>query len=508
MNLMAYPLTKAMTRSHLLSVVYLLYLAMLTLHPFTFSMSHIDALASSNRAYVLSYFFYIGVMDVLQNVILFIPLGILIRTLAENRSVRKHRYTAFKAVITGILISFTIEFMQLFLDRSSAFFDIVANGFGTWIGYSVMSRGCKRFHRWRVRHQSRLKSGVRIAVVVYGVLFFVFSVQPLYLNRFDNWDSAYPLLVGNELTGNRPWQGELFLLAIYGRALDARAIAGLWKSGSQPETFQRRMELDPIALYGFVEGSGDTVHDISSNEPIHLFGAPVSWLNAGQGIRVKGGAGLISIGSAKKIADACRATGGLTVEVWCRSADMSQSGPARIVSVSKSTDLRNFTLGQEGRDLLFRVRTPLTGPNASFVQLWAEEFFKDCGIHHVIAVFDRGWISCYLDGRRHQDVVRAELDYLLELLVFGDTAFGRWAFCFMFLFPLSAGVYWISRKRCLVLTACTVLGIMTLVELVYYAYTGQPFDIRLFIMSSAVCCAGILFGRVWRSLGISSMNAV
>jgi hypothetical protein len=36
----------------------------------------------------------------------------------------------------------------------------------------------------------------------------------------SNWDSTYQLLLTNELTGDRPWLGELHLVAIYDRALD------------------------------------------------------------------------------------------------------------------------------------------------------------------------------------------------------------------------------------------------------------------------------------------------
>jgi len=38
---------------------------------------------------------------------------------------------------------------------------------------------------------------------------------------FANWDLTYPLTVANEPGGNRPWRGELFLVAVYCRALSA-----------------------------------------------------------------------------------------------------------------------------------------------------------------------------------------------------------------------------------------------------------------------------------------------
>ena len=39
------------------------------------------------------------------------------------------------------------------------------------------------------------------------------------LGGVSNWDPTYPLVVGNETNGARPFLGELHLIAIYDRAL-------------------------------------------------------------------------------------------------------------------------------------------------------------------------------------------------------------------------------------------------------------------------------------------------
>ncbi len=46
------------------------------------------------------------------------------------------------------------------------------------------------------------------------------------------------------------------------------------------------------------------------------------------------------------------------VEVEARPYRPRQTGPARILTVSRSTSLRNLTLGQEGADLIIRLREP------------------------------------------------------------------------------------------------------------------------------------------------------
>ena len=42
-----------------------------------------------------------------------------------------------------------------------------------------------------------------------------------------------------------------------------------------------------------------------------------------------------------------------------------QYGPARIISLSADPGHRNFTLGQEDDNLIFRIRTPFTGNNGT-----------------------------------------------------------------------------------------------------------------------------------------------
>jgi hypothetical protein len=48
---------------------------------------------------------------------------------------------------------------------------------------------------------------------------------------FSTWAGNYKLAVGNELSQNRPWRGELFLLAIYDRALSAAEVAQNFEAG-------------------------------------------------------------------------------------------------------------------------------------------------------------------------------------------------------------------------------------------------------------------------------------
>lgn len=126
-----------------------------------------------------------------------------------------------------------------------------------------------------------------------------------------------------------------------------------------------------VALYRFDEGGGAVVRDQSMAEPLVDLaipgGAPVSWL-AGGGVQFSSSATVGTNVGATKIGAACRASSTLTVEAWVTPARLETEvlGPARIVSYSNGSSLRNFTLGQIDAQFAVRLRTSTTDENGLF----------------------------------------------------------------------------------------------------------------------------------------------
>lgn len=89
--------------------------------------------------------------------------------------------------------------------------------------------------------------------------------------NFANWDQSYQFLIGNEVTGNRPWMGEIFLVAVYNRALSAKEVEKNYHVGrvvsSEVEQEHRRVYAGLVALYSFIEGKGNMVFDQSGILP-------------------------------------------------------------------------------------------------------------------------------------------------------------------------------------------------------------------------------------------------
>ncbi|MBU1191087.1 MAG: LamG domain-containing protein [Gammaproteobacteria bacterium] len=125
-----------------------------------------------------------------------------------------------------------------------------------------------------------------------------------------------------------------------------------------------RHEADTIALYEFKTGAGTIAYDTSGVEPglnLNLSGQ-VNWVG-GYGLEFTGGKAQGSTTNSKKLADMIRATGEYSIEAWVVPANVTQEGPARIISYSGGTSARNFTLGQTKYNYDFLHRSSTTDGN-------------------------------------------------------------------------------------------------------------------------------------------------
>lgn len=102
---------------------------------------------------------------------------------------------------------------------------------------------------------------------------------------------------------------------------------------------------------------------------------------------------------ATKLIEAAKASGELTIEVWLTPTESSQSGPARIVTLSQDSGQRNFTLGQEGRGFEVRLRTTATDQNG-LPSLKTPDGAVAERRQHVVFTFDRHGVGrLFIDGQ-------------------------------------------------------------------------------------------------------------
>ena len=119
---------------------------------------------------------------------------------------------------------------------------------------------------------------------------------------------------------------------------------------------------------------------------------------AGGAVALAGGS-LVAEDADEDVLKACRASGQMALEAVFETASLDQRGPARIVSFSTDTGSRNFTLGQENDELVFRLRTPATGGNGVNPQSTLCKIEPGVRCHLVVSYAD-GDLRAYVDGRQ------------------------------------------------------------------------------------------------------------
>jgi hypothetical protein len=94
---------------------------------------------------------------------------------------------------------------------------------------------------------------------------------------------------------------------------------------------------------------------------------------------------------------AAKASNELTLEATLTPREASVEGLRRIVAFSSGKSRRNFTLGQEGRKLVLRLRTGKTGANADRPQVDLFELTPGESVH-VAVTYTPGRLRVYRDG--------------------------------------------------------------------------------------------------------------
>lgn len=184
------------------------------------------------------------------------------------------------------------------------------------------------------------------------------------------WSDSYRLLFANDDRAERPWLGEYHLAAIYQRALTPDEVAQNYGAGPDGDGSPAQIT-DAQVVYRFDEGGGTTVGDSSLVRPaLPAQIADPTAVNWSSGrLTVSAPTIIASGGPAAKVSRASMATGEISIEAWVTPANTTQRGPARIVTISQDTLLRNVTLGQglwgnQPADLyLARLRSTTTSSN-------------------------------------------------------------------------------------------------------------------------------------------------
>ena len=393
-------------------LIYWSYVLIVTFHPFELSQDFALSLshgASGFKTLVIDGWNWLGPRDFLLNVLLFLPCGFLLYSLWQVPS-RSRIATIAIVTFAGGIASFMIEFGQVFAARNSSAIDLVSNTLGTAAGAAGYAR-CRRGVIEFIDNWAKRILGSKIVLccaLVFAALPVAYAFEQLR-TPFWRWDTGLTLQLGNEPSWNRPWLGKIYLVALYRRALPESEIAKNFAAGYSGAGVGSRIESDLIALYTFSDGTGTIVQDWSHFGPALDLqisrNAGVRWLVESNGIEFVKPSIVKSKVPAVKLVEAVRATDELSVEVWMTPQNVNQNSPSRIVSLSRDSGARNFSLGQEGADLHFRLRTPASGNNGTPVALKTMNGALTPEPIHIVVTYERNIERLYLNGIQRPEML-------------------------------------------------------------------------------------------------------
>jgi len=478
--------------------VYLLYLLVLTLNPYDFSIEHLKHLLSFDLKNFLEFIFHFNIWDFALNIIFFIPAGVLFSSIkAEKNKSELIRYQPI--VFYGLLISLCIELIQLFLDRSTSVIDLMANGLGTFTGVYLFNSHRHILFRTIRNFSVELNRSLRVFIAYSFLMFLMVTASlPYFLNTPSSWIDSFHLLIGNEPTLNRGWEGEIYKAAVYKKELSKNEVSYLFKIKNDFSEKNRQMMKNAgcIALYDFSVNSGQEIFNekISDNITLRLKGD--NYDRVPGGIKLSGKSVLKSMLPARDIIKELKSTNQFSVEAWIKTSDLNQQGPARILTISDGPDNRNFTLAQKGKGIHFRVSTFLAGKNGSRINLRAKNVINDTLIHHIVATFNHGVEKIAVDGKFVSQRVYGDMDYIPYIFRLGTNFLSKIAY--YLLFPVLLGVLFYSIGEPLreVRAAGAVIIYIIFVQIFYYIKAAQTMNPEFIAAGIIAAVSSLYIGRL------------
>jgi hypothetical protein len=352
-------------------LIWMVWVGIITLFPFDFGITDGRRFIEHPLAQRLT--------DFPLNVFLFLPLGALWHSGGKHRSMGLPSILLLSSA-TGATTSLTVEFLQLYLpSRFPSVIDVVANSAGAVAGVYLH----RKWAASAVAGVSRLRNAVSQGYVVgimaaFATFALLVSATLQGLTRLSNWDVSYPLLVGNEQTGDRSWRGRVYSIELTDAAT---TVASLWRFA------EGRSTVIPGRVVAAFDLTGSAPYQDRSGHVPNLTWT-VSSAAHGQYVETTPKHAWLRTEGPASLGRRLHETNAFTLRVRCATDDVAQSGPARIVSNSLDAGHRNLTLGQSGPFLSIRVRTPHTGKNALNPEFGIPAVFTDREVQDILVTYN------------------------------------------------------------------------------------------------------------------------
>ncbi|ACL24458.1 VanZ family protein [Chloroflexus aggregans] len=361
----------------------------LTLYPFDFSDPW-----PPQPWYVLGFGFSHGV-DMLQNVILFVPLGVALSWVLAGFGMGRRGQIGGVFIVAAV-VAFGIECAQLLVPgRTAALLDVLANAGGAALGGWVLAPLAMPVVDQITRTGLSIVQRVPAIVAVGGMVVWLVSAgwAQLHWQRATlpvNWSERYTFQIGAASDGRRFWPGYVGFVALYDRAFDqADAQAVL----TPDNAFARA----PLLAYDFTHyppvQAGPLVR------PLVVQGKP-TFTTEGVGVGYQ--RWLASTEPLSGVAGAVARSRAFTLVAQVAPHEPTRATEGLMINYGRQIDAHNISLIQAGSDLLVRMRLPFTRPVDDRPPLRFADVFHDAQPRVVAFSYDGVVARLFVDGQLHR----------------------------------------------------------------------------------------------------------
>ncbi|OWY67894.1 hypothetical protein B7486_29015 [cyanobacterium TDX16] len=377
----------------ILLVASILVVLVATLYPFNFFL--IDSF--SIQIIIDSFNNASSFQDLVNNILLFLPLGFSFTAFLQRTNLKPVSKFLLVAFVSASL-SLLVEILQIFLpSRTPTPADITNNTIG-----GIVGMGC--FYIWHSQSLLYILSSIenskfsnstkKLTLFFSGYIFlsFLILIPWQYATSLGNWKLNYPLIIGNELTGDRPWQGYITEVHIAGKAIPENRILQLF----DPKNYFDIISDSLVASYQFTDRN--RYQDRTGQLPELLWQGQLPNIEDGKGVALSSSHWLKTETPATLLSEKLRKSSQFTIATTIATTDRAQTEPARIISLSSNALRRNLTLGQQESNLDLRIRTPITGTNATDIKLSIPNIFVDNNFHQIVVTYSKAIVRVYVDG--------------------------------------------------------------------------------------------------------------
>lgn len=475
--------------------VYLTYLLLFALTPFTFHVHPSESLFThAHRAFEgLDGLSRVMPWDVWTNLLLFVPFGVLFPSLPVVAT-RPLATRLLLGTLSACSMSAVIECLQVLLPRHPSVSDIVLNTLGAFaggVGYAV--HRLSRTPRQTDHRAFRSGTSSALPLVSYALaLGLLFGVPFPLAKDFSEWTSEFDLYLGSQDIVERSWSGEIYLISLYNRELHHAEVRTNFSAGPHLVSGSPRVEEGQRFRYDFSRTGYASETGIDGPAvPIHLGikdSSRIEWLTP-NGLAVRDTrVSLFSRPIVSPSAGRFFAHRRFSVEAWVVPLDPQDWGTARLVSYSTNPKRGAFALTEWKQEVTLSLG-PFHGEHWTVAAAGFKNQVSGTVPRHVVVTYDDGLETSYVNGieveRRRHRFKNALFDRLIGLL--GEQF--AWPLYSAFTFPLGyfafrAGTRQLMPSRPRWVSWAVLTGSLVFLQSVRSLTLNSPIDTSLLLVGA------------------------